>query len=100
MRQLRQTLRLHLEAHLSLRECARVLGISKTTVGSIVSLTRVAVDLLESIRALFKVPIQVNSGYRCPELNAAVGGSANSQHVRGDAADIVIKGYDTEAQEV
>ena len=42
MRQLRQTLRLHLEAHLSLRECARVLGISKTTVGAIVSMARVA----------------------------------------------------------
>jgi transposase len=39
---LRQTLRLHLEARLSLRECARVLGISKTTVGAIVSMARVA----------------------------------------------------------
>lgn len=42
MRQLRQTLRLHLESRLSLRECARVLGISKTTVGAIVSMARVA----------------------------------------------------------
>lgn len=42
MRQLRQTLRLHLEARLSLRECARVLGISKATVGAIVSMARVA----------------------------------------------------------
>jgi predicted DNA-binding protein (UPF0251 family) len=42
MRQLRQTLRLHLEARLSTRECARVLGISKTTVGAIVSMARVA----------------------------------------------------------
>ena len=36
MRQLRQTLRLHLEAGLSLRECSRVLGICKTTIGEIV----------------------------------------------------------------
>ena len=64
------------------------------------NLTRVAVELLEPIRALFKVPVQVNSGYRCPELNAAVGGSATSQHVLGEAADIVIRGYETEAQEV
>lgn len=64
------------------------------------SLTRVAVELLEPIRALFKVPVQVNSGYRCPDLNRAVGGSASSQHLLGEAADIVIKGYDTEAQEV
>mgnify|MGYP002144369714 CR=1 FL=1 len=43
------------------------------------NLTRVAVELLEPIRALFKVPVQVNSGYRCAELNAAVGGSATSR---------------------
>ena len=42
MRQLRQTLRLHLEARLSLRECARVRGLSKTTAGAIVSMARVA----------------------------------------------------------
>ena len=64
------------------------------------SLTRVAVELLEPIRSLFKVPVQINSGYRCPELNAAVGGSVNSQHVRGEAADMVIRGYESEAQEV
>jgi transposase len=36
MRQLRQTLRLHLEAGLSLRECSRVLDIGKSTIGDIV----------------------------------------------------------------
>lgn len=64
------------------------------------NLKRVAKELLEPIRGVFQVPIQINSGYRCPELNAAVGGSATSQHVRGEAADIVIRGYETEAQEV
>ncbi len=33
-------------------------------------------------------PITVNSGYRCPELNAAVKGSKTSQHMSGQAADI------------
>src|SRR5690606_7359426 len=42
MRQLRQTLRLHLEAGLSLRECSRVLGIGKTTIGDIVRNARAA----------------------------------------------------------
>ena len=42
MRQLRQTLRLHLESGLSLRECSRVLGIAKTTVGDAVRMARVA----------------------------------------------------------
>lgn len=40
MCQPRQTLRLRLEAQPSLRQCARVLGISKTTVGAIVSMAR------------------------------------------------------------
>jgi DNA-directed RNA polymerase specialized sigma24 family protein len=43
MRQLRKTLRLHLEARLSLRECARVLGISKTTVGAVLTMARTLV---------------------------------------------------------
>jgi len=33
-------------------------------------------------------PINVNSGYRCPELNYVLGGAKNSQHLYGQAADI------------
>lgn len=33
-------------------------------------------------------PLVVTSGYRSPEVNAAVGGSSRSQHVRGEAADV------------
>jgi len=33
-------------------------------------------------------PVNVSSGYRCPELNKAVGGAKNSQHLFGQAADI------------
>jgi len=42
MLQVRQTLRLHLESGLSLRECSRVLGVSKTTVGEVVRMARAA----------------------------------------------------------
>jgi len=42
MRQLRQTLRLRLEFRLSLRECSRMLGVSKTTVGEVVRMARAA----------------------------------------------------------
>ena len=50
--------------------------------------------LLEPLRTLLnqyygcKVIITLNSGYRCPQLNAKVGGSSTSEHCRGSAADI------------
>lgn len=44
--------------------------------------------LLEEIRADFKRPIYINSGYRSPEHNKKVGGAPNSFHVKGQAADI------------
>lgn len=46
-------------------------------------------DFLEEVREFCGCPILVTSGVRCPELNKAVGGVANSQHVTGHAADIV-----------
>lgn len=48
--------------------------------------------VLEPIRAHFGKPIRVNSGYRSPKTNAAVGSSGTSQHCRGEAADIEIDG--------
>ena len=48
-------------------------------------------QVLEPIRKYMKQPIYVNSGYRCPLLNKAVGGVAGSQHVLGQAADITTK---------
>lgn len=45
-------------------------------------------NVLDPIREWYGKPIYVNSGYRCPELNKAVGGVNNSQHVNGQAADI------------
>lgn len=44
---------------------------------------------LDPIRRIYGKPIIVSSGYRSPELNAAVGGVANSQHTKGEAADLV-----------
>lgn len=49
---------------------------------------------LEVIRANFdNTPIKINSGYRSPAYNTKIGGVRNSMHVKGKAADIVIKGY-------
>lgn len=60
------------------------------------SLTRVASELLEPIRTLFKKPLSVHSGFRGTKLNKKVGGSATSQHCLGEAADFVIDGYETD----
>lgn len=45
-------------------------------------------NVLEPARERLGKPIVVNSGFRCPIHNVAVGGAANSQHVRGEAVDI------------
>ena len=45
-------------------------------------------QVLDPARERYGKPVCVNSGYRCARHNAAVGGVANSQHTRGEAADI------------
>ena len=45
-------------------------------------------ECLDKVRVMWGKPIGVNSGYRSYELNKAVGGAKNSQHLRGEAADI------------
>jgi len=48
--------------------------------------------ILEFVRFHFDKPVTINSACRCEAHNAAVGGSKNSQHLRGRAADIRIIG--------
>ena len=45
-------------------------------------------NVLDPLREWYGKPIVVNSGYRCPALNKAVGGATPSQHMSGQAADI------------
>jgi uncharacterized protein YcbK (DUF882 family) len=59
-------------------------------------LTRLCLTLLEPVRTLLGVPLRVNSGFRSPAVNAAVHGSPTSQHMRGDAADLVPLGMSAE----
>jgi uncharacterized protein YcbK (DUF882 family) len=47
---------------------------------------------LQVIRDEIGKPIKINSAYRSPEHNKAVGGVKNSMHVKGKAADIVVTG--------
>jgi hypothetical protein len=48
--------------------------------------------VLQPVRNHFGKSVTVNSGYRSPEINAAVGGSKTSDHCKGQAADIEIDG--------
>lgn len=48
--------------------------------------------VLELVRMHFNSPVTINSSYRCPTHNKAVGGADKSQHLLGTAADIVVKG--------
>lgn len=53
---------------------------------------QILAEQLEVLREHFQKPITINSGYRSPEHNAKIGGTENSQHLLGKAADIVIDG--------
>ena len=70
-------------------DTARILKIDNTpTPEASAALDALMWNVLDPIRRMWGKPIIVNSGYRCPKLNAAVGGSATSQHMKGEAADI------------
>ena len=49
---------------------------------------------LQYVRDNVAMPITVNSAYRCRAHNKSEGGSVNSEHLLGKAADIVIHGLD------
>ena len=48
--------------------------------------------VLQPVRDHYARPVVINSGYRCPKLNKAIGSSSKSQHTKGMAADIEIPG--------
>ena len=52
------------------------------------NLTALVDQVLDPARAKLGRPILVNSGYRCPKHNQKVGGATNSQHTKGQAADL------------
>lgn len=55
------------------------------------NLTRLA-NRLQVLRDILGKPITINSGYRTPEHNKAIGGASDSFHCKGMAADIVVPG--------
>ena len=60
--------------------------------GSVRNLKALAENVLQPVRDAFGKGVKVNSGYRHPDVNAAVGSSRTSDHCKGMAADIEIPG--------
>ena len=72
-------------------DVAQVLQIDNRVPAELIpSLRTLCREVLEPLRQHVGKPIRINSGYRCPALNGSeqVQGQANSQHLKGEAADI------------
>lgn len=70
-------------------DTANARGIDNTPTEEVKENLQALIDnVLDPLREWYGKPIYVNSGYRCPKLNKAVGGVKNSQHLTGQAADI------------
>lgn len=83
-------------------DVAARMGIDNTVPDStILGEVQKTAEMLERIRALllsirrFTGGIEVTSGYRCPALNRAIKGAANSDHMKGMAVDWKAAGYGT-----
>lgn len=70
------------------RECPLRQPAEKLPEGVEENLQALVSDVLDPARKAYGKPISVNSGYRCPKHNLAVGGVKNSQHMKGEAADV------------
>ena len=68
---------------------AQLRGIDNTPSQQVIeNLVALVDNVLDPLREAWGAPLRVNSGYRCRELNKAVGGVPASQHMLGQAADI------------
>lgn len=78
---------------------AQLRGIDNTPSQQVINnLTALVDNVLDPLRQAWGKPIHVNSGYRCPELNKAVGGVPASQHLLGEAADITAGSHELNRQ--
>ena len=76
----------------SFSSTAKSRGINNTVpLQFIPSLRNLCEVVLEPLRERVKEPVIISSGYRCPALNRAVGGSNTSQHMKGEACDIYME---------
>lgn len=80
-------------AELTYSSTAKARGIDNTLPPYLMRNAQALAERLQLIRDTLGAPITISSGYRCPELNKAVGGTKSSQHQLCLAADIHAKGY-------
>ncbi len=80
----------HLGAHFTYAEMTRTDTGLPNVPGPVEfeELVRLVADILEPARELVGA-LRVNSGFRSEEVNQAIGGAQRSQHMKGQAADVV-----------
>lgn len=84
-------------AELTHSDTAIAKGIDNTPPAEVVeNLRALAQHTLQPLRDRLGRPISITSGYRCPDLNRAIGSAPTSQHTRGEAADLVVDGLTPE----
>jgi|TARA_E500000318_G_C3529900_1_gene200013 hypothetical protein len=67
------------------------------TPGQIENLRKLCESILQPIRNHYDAPVIISSGFRSPELCVLIGSSIDSQHAKGQAADLQVSGVDNEA---
>lgn len=80
-------------AELTVSQEAARRGIDNAPSVDVIANLRRTAELLERVREIVGKPIIVTSGYRSPAVNRAIGGATYSQHMLGQAADIVVPGF-------
>lgn len=83
---------------MTVSQTAARLGLDNTPSPEIIENLRRTAHGLEMVRALLQCPVIVTSGYRSKPVNRAVGGATHSQHLTGQAADIIAPGYGPPSQ--
>ena len=73
---------------------ARVKGLPNVpNAEQVKNLQQLCKNVLQPLRDHLGKPVVINSGFRSQAVNMAVGGANNSQHMKGEAADIKCKDY-------
>jgi hypothetical protein len=78
---------------LTLSQTASRLGLDNTPPPEVLEHLKATALRMEAVRALLMRPILVSSGYRSQQVNAAVGGVANSAHCQGWAVDFICPSF-------